>query len=43
MCVCVCVCVCDWDTLLYSRKLIEHYKIKIMEKVKNILKKKNHN
>ena len=37
MCVCVCVyvCVCDWVTLLYSRKLTEHYKPVIVEKIKN--------
>ena len=29
---------CDWDTLLYSRKLTEHYKPAIMEKNKNNLK-----
>ena len=26
---------CDWVTLLYSRKLTEHYKPAIMEKNKN--------
>ena len=33
-------CVCDWVTLLYSRKLTEHYKPAIMEKIKIIIKKK---
>ena len=30
---------CDWVTLLYSRKLTEHCKPAIMEKIKIILKK----
>ena len=30
---------CDWVTLLYSRKLTEHCKPTIMEKIKIILKK----
>ena len=30
---------CDWVTFLYSRKLTEHYKSAIMEKIKIILKK----
>ena len=30
---------CDWDILLYSRKLTEHWKPTIMEKIKIILKK----
>ena len=34
-------CICDWVTLLYSRKLTEHYKLTIMEKIKIILKKEN--
>ena len=36
--VCVCVCVCDWVTLLYGRKLIEHCKPTVMEKIKIIVK-----
>ena len=35
-----CIYVCDWVTLLYSKKLTEHYKPTIMEKMKIILKKK---
>ena len=35
-----CICMCDWVTLLYSRKLTEHSKPTIMEKIKIILKKK---
>ena len=31
---------CDWVTLLYSRKLTEHYKPAMMEKIKIIKKKK---
>ena len=31
-------CMCDWVTLLYSRKLIEHYKPAIMEEIKIIIK-----
>ena len=30
---------CDWVTLLYSRKLTEHCKSTIMEKIKIIKKK----
>ena len=30
---------CDWVTLLYNRKLTEHYKPAIMEKNKNHKKK----
>ena len=30
---------CDWVTLLYSRKLTEHCKPAIMEKIKIIIKK----
>ena len=33
------ICMCDWVTLLYSRKLTEHCKAAIMEKIKNHLKK----
>ena len=40
MCVCVCVCMRererDWVTLLYSRKLTDHCKLAIMEKIKII-------
>ena len=32
------ICTCDWVSLLYSRKLIEHCKPTIMEKVKIIFK-----
>ena len=32
------MCVCDWVTFLYSRKLTEHYKPTIMEKIKIIIK-----
>ena len=32
------ICMCDWVTLLYSRKLAEHCKQAIMEKIKIILK-----
>ena len=31
---------CDWVILLYSRKVAEHCKSPIMEKIKNIKKKK---
>ena len=31
---------CDWVTLLYSRKLTEHCKPVVMEKIKIIIKKK---
>ena len=31
---------CGWFTLLYSRKLTEHCKPAIMEKIKIIIKKK---
>ena len=34
------MCVCDWVTLLYSRKLTEHCKPAITEKIKNCLKNK---
>ena len=33
-------CMCDWVTLLYSRKLTEHCKPAIMEKIKIIIKRK---
>ena len=33
------VYICDWVTLLYSRKLTEHCKPAIMEKIKIIFKK----
>ena len=33
------ICMCDWVTLLYSRKLTEHCKPTIMEKIKIINKK----
>ena len=38
-------CMCDWVTVLYSRKLREHCKPAIMEKIKTATKKKkkNHN
>ena len=39
-CVWVCVRERDWVTLLYSRKLTEHCKPIIREKIKIILKKK---
>ena len=32
------MCVCDWVTLLYSRKLTEHCKPTVMEKIKIIFK-----
>ena len=32
------ICMCDWVTLLYSRKLIEHCKLGIMEKIKIAIK-----
>ena len=32
-------CMCNWVTMLYSRKLTEHCKPAIMEKIKIILKK----
>ena len=35
------ICVCDWVTLLYSRKLTEHYKPAIMEKKVIIIEKRN--
>ena len=38
----VCGCVCNWVTLLYSRKVTEHFKPTVMEKIKIILKKKVH-
>ena len=31
-------CMCNWVTLLYSRKLTEHYKPAAMEKIKIIIK-----
>ena len=31
-------CMCNWVTMLYSRKLTEHCKPAIMEKIKIILK-----
>ena len=34
------VYVCDWVTLLYGRKMTEHCKPTIMEKIKIILKKR---
>ena len=43
VCVCACVCVCERETgllLLYSRKLTEHCKPSIIEKIKIIKKKK---
>ena len=36
----MCVCERDWVTLLFSRKLTEHHKPTIMEKIKIIKKKK---
>ena len=36
-------CMCDWVTLLCSRKLTEHCKSAMMEKVKIIIKKKSQN
>ena len=33
-------CMCDWVNLLDSRKLTEHYKPTIMEKIEIIKKKK---
>ena len=33
-------CMCDWVSLLYSRKLTEHCKPAIMEKIKIIKKKR---
>ena len=33
-------CMCHWVTMLYSRKLTEHCKPAIMEKIKIIIKKK---
>jgi len=35
------MCMCDWVTLLYSRKLTEHWKPDIMEKIKIIANGKN--
>ena len=37
--VCMYIYICDWVTLLYSRKLTEHFKPSIMEKIKIIFKK----
>ena len=34
------ICTCDWISLLYSRKLTEHYKPAMMEKIKVIIHKK---
>ena len=34
------MCMCDWVTSLYSRKLTEHCKPPIMEKIKIIIKEK---
>ena len=34
-------CMCNWVALLYSRKLTEHCKPIIMEKIKTIVKLKN--
>ena len=34
------VCVCDWVSLLYYRKLTEHCKPAITEKIKIIFKKR---
>ena len=31
------ICMCDWLALLYSRKLTEHCKSAIMEKIKIII------
>ena len=36
----MCICMCDWVTLPYSRKLTEHCKPAIMEKIKIIKRKK---
>ena len=33
------ICTCDWVILLYSRKLTEHCKPAIMEKIKILIKK----
>ena len=33
------MCICDWVTLLYSRKVTEHCKSAIMEKMKIIIEK----
>ena len=38
--VCIYICMCDWVTLLYRRKLTEHCKPAIMEKIQIIKKKK---
>ena len=35
------ICMCDWISFLYSRKLTEHGKPTIMEKIKIIKKKKD--
>ena len=36
------ICMCDWVSLLYCRKLTEHCKLAVMEKIKiTILKKEN--
>ena len=34
----MCTCMCDWVPLLYSRRLAEHCKPAIMEKIKTIIK-----
>ena len=36
------ICMCDWVTLLHSRKLTEHCKPAMMEKIKIIKKKSIH-
>ena len=36
------ICMCDWVTLLYSRKLTDHCKPVIMEKIKIIKKSLSH-
>ena len=36
------MCMCDWATLLYSRKLTEHGKPAIMEKIKSLQKHQHH-
>jgi len=36
----MCTCMCDWVTLLCSRKLTEHCKLAIMEKIKIIINEK---
>ena len=34
------ICMCDWVTVLYSRKLTEHCKPAVTEKIKIIIKRK---